>query len=168
METSTATITTWQQQLDNMFQVCSLSCKQCFCPAMDPSERCNFCGKQFHFSAVCYAALKQCQQQYWRGRFPHTDSGEPNASQFQKNVFHTRKNSKTSIAQNIELGCYLRAKIHGKPIRGLLDTGSGCTLIKSSLADKLNLPVCDIARTYSNARSRRLTLDYYWCFQRYF
>jgi hypothetical protein len=39
----------------------------------------------------------------------------------------------------------LLVKIHGKPIRALLDTGSGCTLIKSSLAQTLNLPVRDIA-----------------------
>jgi hypothetical protein len=61
---------TFQRQasvIDNM-----TTCSRCarhhaktdFCPAMDPSKYCNFCGKQFHFAAACFAAAKQRQQQY--------------------------------------------------------------------------------------------------------
>jgi hypothetical protein len=35
--------------------------KRGYCPAMDPSKRCNFCGKQFHFQAACFAAARQHQ-----------------------------------------------------------------------------------------------------------
>jgi Retrotransposon gag protein len=35
--------------------------KRGYCPAMDPTKRCNFCGKQFHFQAACFAAARQHQ-----------------------------------------------------------------------------------------------------------
>lgn len=37
--------------------------RQAFCPAMDPSKVCNFCGKQFHFQAACFSAARQRQMQ---------------------------------------------------------------------------------------------------------
>jgi hypothetical protein len=37
--------------------------KRGFCPAMDPSKSCHFCGKQFHFQAACFSAARQQQQQ---------------------------------------------------------------------------------------------------------
>jgi hypothetical protein len=46
-----------------------------------------------------------------------------------------------AVTQNIENGNYLLTKINGRPVRGLLDTGSGSTLINSSLARKLKLPI---------------------------
>jgi hypothetical protein len=39
------------------------SSKQGFCPAMEPSNRCNFCAKRSHFQAVCFAAVRQQQPQ---------------------------------------------------------------------------------------------------------
>lgn len=35
-----------------------------FCPAMDPSKTCNFCGKQFHFQAACFSAARQQRHKY--------------------------------------------------------------------------------------------------------
>jgi hypothetical protein len=36
--------------------------KRRYCPAMDPTKRCHFCGKQFHFQAACFAAARRSQQ----------------------------------------------------------------------------------------------------------
>jgi hypothetical protein len=46
-----------------------------------------------------------------------------------------------AVTQNIENGNYLLTKINARPVRGLLDTGSGSTLINCSLARKLKLPI---------------------------
>lgn len=35
--------------------------RQAYCPAMDPSKVCNFCGKRFHFQAACFSAARQNQ-----------------------------------------------------------------------------------------------------------
>jgi len=36
--------------------------KRGYCPAMDPTKRCHFCGKQFHFQAACFSAARRSQQ----------------------------------------------------------------------------------------------------------
>jgi hypothetical protein len=46
-----------------------------------------------------------------------------------------------AVTQNIENRNYFFTKINDRPVRGLLDTGSGSTLINSSLARKLMLPI---------------------------
>ena len=55
-------------------------------------------------------------------------------------------NIKSSVSQNIENGNYLLLKINGKLIRGLIDTGSGTTLINSKLANKLKLSIQPIQK----------------------
>jgi hypothetical protein len=49
--------------------------------------------------------------------------------------------SNSVVSQNIEHGNYLLLKIYGKLIRGLIDTGSGTTLIRSNIARKMNLSI---------------------------
>jgi hypothetical protein len=45
------------------------------------------------------------------------------------------------VTQNIEFSNYLIAKVNGKSIRGLVDTGSGTTLIKTAVVHKLKLSI---------------------------
>jgi hypothetical protein len=59
---------------------------------------------------------------------------------FKRRLVKTNSVAK-AVTQNIENGNYLLTKINGRPVRGLLDTGSGSTLINSSLARKLKLPI---------------------------
>jgi hypothetical protein len=67
-----------------------------------------------------------------------------------------------SVSQNIEHGNYLHLKIHGKLIRGLLDTGSGTTLIRSNLAHKLNFSIRPVQGQLSclfTAKGAQLIVD---------
>jgi len=36
--------------------------KRGYCSAMDPTQRCHFCGKQFNFQAACFSAAHRSQQ----------------------------------------------------------------------------------------------------------
>ena len=62
---------------------------------------------------------------------------------FNRSLGTTNSLSK-SVTQNIEHGNYLVLKINGKPLRGLIDTGSGSTLIKTALAKQLKLPITPV------------------------
>jgi hypothetical protein len=68
-----------------------------------------------------------------------------------------------SVPENIEHGNYLLVKIEGKLFRGLIDTGSGTTLIKSSSAAKLNLPIRPVQKDEFScpfaAEGSKLTAD---------
>ena len=65
-------------------------------------------------------------------------------------TFHRKRTSTNqvtkSVTQSIEHGNYLLLRIHNKSIRGLLDTGSGSSLINSAFAKKLKLPITPIQK----------------------
>jgi hypothetical protein len=54
--------------------------------------------------------------------------------------------SNSVVSQNSEHGNYLLLKIHGKLIRGLIDTDSGMTLIRRNVARKMNVSMWPVQK----------------------
>jgi hypothetical protein len=55
-------------------------------------------------------------------------------------------NSFNSVQQDLCQGNYITGKVNRTSIKGLIDTGSGCSLISQSLATKLKLSVLPVRK----------------------